>query len=140
LTGFPGVEEMASPQNTVVRMQTSAGIIDIELFDRVGPALEGGGNATAAPITVANFLRYLREGHYDSTFFHRLQHNNDGSGFVLQGGGYTFDEASTARAKAITQHAAIENEFDAGRSNKERTIAMAKLGSNPDSATNQFFF
>jgi cyclophilin family peptidyl-prolyl cis-trans isomerase len=134
-TNFPDVGEMASPQNTVVRMQTTAGIIDIELFDRAGPALSGGGNATAAPITTANFLRYIRDGAYDKTFFHRLAEN-----FVLQGGGYTFNESATAKAVALTQYENIQNEFDPGRSNVERTIAMAKLGGNPNSATNQFFF
>jgi cyclophilin family peptidyl-prolyl cis-trans isomerase len=135
LANFPDIGEMASPQNTVVRMQTSAGIIDIELYDRMGPALTGGGTATAAPVTTANFLNYIRSGAYDRTFFHRLAED-----FVLQGGGFRFDNAANPRAVEVPKNAAIQNEFDPGRSNIERTISMAKLSGNPNSATNQFFF
>jgi cyclophilin family peptidyl-prolyl cis-trans isomerase len=128
LANLPDVADMESAQNTVVRMRTSAGTIDIELYDQAGPD-----GASAAPITTANFLNYIRSGRYEDTFFHRLI-----SGFVLQGGGFRFTPPATSTA--ITTDPTIQNEFDPGRSNIERTIAMAKLGNDPNSATSQFFF
>ncbi|MFN4243956.1 MAG: peptidylprolyl isomerase [Tepidisphaerales bacterium] len=113
---------------TVVRLATSFGgtaaNIDIELFDQ------------ATPVTVANFLNYVNSGRYDGTFFHRSV-----PGFVVQGGGYYFPSGS-----AVQKDAAIQNEFagsprDAlNRVNTRGTVAMAKLGGNPNSATSEFFF
>lgn len=138
LTAFPDISTLASPNNTVVRMQTSMGNIDIELFDRAGP---DGLSSSAAPITTANFLRYVAAGHYDGTFFHRLALQQNNERFVLQGGGYKFSEASAPnRAVAIPSFGTIVNEFSTARSNIERTLSMAKNPSSPDSATNQFFF
>lgn len=131
LLSLPTLDMMANEDNTVVRMQTSAGLIDIELYDHAGPA-----GASAAPITAANFLEYINSGRYDNTFFHRLE-----SGFVLQGGGFTFTDADAPpRSFAIHTDPPIVNEFDAHRSNVEQTLAMAKLGGDPNSATSQFFF
>ncbi len=131
LAGLPDPAAMASPDNTVVRFYTSVGVIDIELYDQQGP-----GSASAAPITTENFLNYVNLGRYDGTFFHRLV--NTPTPFVLQGGGFAFRPPSTSQA--VLTDPPIQNEFDPGRSNIERTIAMAKLGSSPDSATSQFFF
>lgn len=104
---------------TTVRMDTAFGPVDIELFD------------AQAPRTVANFLGYVRRGAYDGMFFHRLM-----KGFVLQGGGFAI---APALGSAIPTEPPVANEFDPGRSNMRATVAMAKLGGNPDSATSQWF-
>ncbi len=91
---------------------------------------------TAAPETVENFLNYVRDGDYDNSFFHRLR-----AGFVLQGGGFTTDSdifTDTSQFTAVPQDSPVVNEF--GRSNLRGTVAMAKIGGDPNSATNQFFF
>lgn len=129
LAHLPTLELMEHSENTVVRMQTTAGIVDIELYNRSGP-----GTAPGAPNTAANFLRYINDGRLDNTFFHRLA-----EGFVLQGGGFTFN-AATSKSVQVPTFPPVVNEFNAGRSNIARTIAMAKLGDQPDSATSQFFF
>jgi peptidyl-prolyl cis-trans isomerase B (cyclophilin B) len=84
-------------------------------------------NAEKAPETVANFLQYCRDGHYDNTIFHRVI-----DGFMIQGGGYApgFEEKET--------RASIKNEAANGLSNKIGTIAMART-SEPHSASAQFF-
>ena len=98
-----------------VLMQTNMGNIIIEL-DRA-----------KAPKSVENFLRYVSEGHYDGTIFHRVIPN-----FMIQGGGYDadFNQKST--------HDPIENEANNGLVNKRGTIAMARTN-DPHSATAQFF-
>ena len=101
----------------IARFTTLTGIVDVELFD----------NQT--PLTVANFLAYANAGDWDNTFFHRLVED-----FVLQGGGFQ----ATSSFPSIPQMAAVQNE--PGISNLFGTIAMAKLGGNPNSATNQWFF
>lgn len=80
-----------------------------------------------APKTVANFLEYVKSGHYDNTIFHRVIDN-----FMIQGGGMTIsmDEKET--------NAPIENEADNGLKNDIGTIAMART-MDPHSATAQFF-
>ncbi|MEM8681155.1 MAG: peptidylprolyl isomerase, partial [Planctomycetota bacterium] len=94
--------------------------------------------------TVANFLNYVNDTDYQNMLFHRLV-----PGFVLQGGGFTVsdpavcgdpcnvNEVDTSRFSEIPADPPVVNEF--GRSNLTGTVAMAKLGGNPDSATNQFF-
>lgn len=107
-----------------------AGSIYIELFD------------AGAPITVANFLNYIDDGagsrRYDGSFIHRRVSN-----FVVQGGGFIYDPNLGAfgqvSAPHITEDAPIQNEFDISRSNVRGTIAMAKLGNDPDSATSEWF-
>jgi peptidyl-prolyl cis-trans isomerase B (cyclophilin B) len=98
-----------------VEMETSAGTLQIELDDE------------RAPLTVQNFLEYVRKGHYDGTIFHRVI-----KGFMLQGGG--FDAEMRQKATA----AAIQNEANNGLKNKRYTLAMART-SAPHSATSQFF-
>lgn len=128
---MPTLADMQNPANTVVRIQTNQGTIDIELYDKGGP-----NGASAAPLTTANFLHYLNSGLYDQTFFHRLE-----ATFVLQGGGFTFtDRNSPPRADAVPTFASVQNEFDAGRSNIERTLGLAKVGNQPNSGTDQFYF
>jgi len=98
-----------------VKLQTSMGDIIIEL------------NEEAAPVTVKNFLRYIEEGFYDGTIFHRVIPS-----FMVQGGGFTAD------MKQKKPHEPIINEASNGLKNNKGTIAMARTN-NPDSATSQFF-
>jgi peptidyl-prolyl cis-trans isomerase B (cyclophilin B) len=98
-----------------VDMETSAGTMRIELDDE------------HAPLSVRNFLQYVRKGHYDGTVFHRVI-----KGFMLQGGG--FDAQMNQKPTA----AAIQNEANNGLRNKRYTLAMART-SAPHSATAQFF-
>lgn len=99
----------------MILMSTSLGDIKLELF------------ADKAPITVENFLRYVNEGFYDGTIFHRVIGD-----FMVQGGGFT-PEMSQKKG-----HAPIKNEADNGLSNEPYTIAMART-SDINSATSQFF-
>jgi cyclophilin family peptidyl-prolyl cis-trans isomerase len=80
-----------------------------------------------APNTVANFLAYVKEGHYDGAIFHRVINN-----FMIQGGGFNRDYSR------LPTHAPIQNEADKGLSNERGTIAMART-SDPHSATDQFY-
>lgn len=129
-TPLPTVAEMSNPSNTVVRFETSLGTIDFELFD------------SQAPITVANFLKYVRDGDYDQTFFHRVAKQSGNQPFVIQGGGFRlkknpeFDDPLPFRS--IPTDPPIQNEFN--QSNLQRTIAMARVGQQVNSATSQFFF
>lgn len=110
---------------TVVRFSNNVGAdIYAELFDAAGP-----GRTRTTPLTAANFLAYLDAGRYTNTIMHRSV-----PGFVVQGGGFT-DKSLSA---AIPQFPAVTNE--PGNTNIRGTIAMAKLGGDPNSATNQFFF
>lgn len=123
-----GTFDDADMTNTRVRFDTSAGPVNVELFDR------------QAPKTVTNFLNYVGDGDYADSIFHRSAKLTGGTPFVLQGGGFTFEAGTTPTIAAVPQDPAVQNEFDATRSNLRGTIAMAKLGGQPDSATNQFFF
>ena len=98
-----------------VRLETNFGAIILEL------------DGEKAPKTVENFLRYVREGFYDGTVFHRVI-----KGFMIQGGGLT----SAMQRKPTGD--AIKNEADNGLKNLRGTIAMART-SEPHSATSQFF-
>ncbi|MCA9278327.1 MAG: peptidylprolyl isomerase [Phycisphaeraceae bacterium] len=127
---FPNISDLANPLNSVVRMYTDFGVIDIEMYDVSGPS--GG---SAAPNTVANFVQnYVNEGNFERSFFHRIV-----GGFVLQGGGFIFDN-DAGGLSAVPTASPVVNEFNADRSNIARTIAMAKIGGDPNSATSQFFF
>lgn len=99
----------------MVKLSTNFGDIIIEL------------NAEKAPITVANFLKYVENGFYNGLIFHRVI--ND---FMIQGGGFD------ANMKQKPTEAEIKNEADNGLSNDKYTIAMART-SIPDSASSQFF-
>ena len=103
-----------NPFPTVVFV-TSEGNLTVEL------------NREAAPITVANFLRYVAKAQYNNTIFHRLV-----PGFVIQGGGY--DEALELRETGKT----VPNESGNNLANLRGTIAMART-SDPHSANTQFF-
>lgn len=88
-----------------------------------------------APLTVANFLNYVKKQAYDNSFIHRTVRTTGLS--IIQGGGYKWD-TSTSKAVEIAQDAPVQNEFNL--SNTRGTIAMAKLGDDPNSATNEWFF
>ena len=105
---------------TMVRVQTPLGPVDIQLYD------------SAAPATVQNFLGYVNRGAYDGSFFHRSV-----PGFVVQGGGYTWN--TDAGPLKIPAGPPVVNEFSATRSNLRGTVAMAKLGGDPNSATTEWF-
>ena len=90
--------------------------------------------SSGAPLTVANFERYVKENKYTDVLLHRLV-----AGFVLQGGGFQWPD-NQASPSTIESFPAVANEFSSERSNKRGTIAMAKVGNDPDSATNQWFF
>lgn len=98
-----------------VRLSTSAGDIVVQL------------DAAKAPKTVANFVQYVKAGHYDGTIFHRVIEN-----FMIQGGGMTPDmHEKPTRAPIVL-------EARNGLSNVRGTVAMARTNI-PDSATAQFF-
>lgn len=107
-----GPASAAAPR---VHMLTSEGEIVLEL------------SPDKAPKTVENFLRYVREGFYDGTIFHRVI-----DGFMIQGGGFT------PEFRRKETHAPIENEANNGLSNTVGTIAMARTR-DPQSATAQFY-
>ena len=102
---------------TTVRVDTPLGSFDVELFDE------------EAPKTVENFLNYVRDGDFENTFFHRSI-----PGFVLQGGGFAFIDGAVEN---VPTDPPVENEFN--QSNLGGTLAMAKVGGDPDSATSQWF-
>ncbi|MGF7190781.1 peptidyl-prolyl cis-trans isomerase A (cyclophilin A) [Robbsia andropogonis] len=107
-----------SPSGTVhphVLLHTSDGDIQLELFPE------------NAPKTVANFLGYVKEGHYNGLIFHRVI-----PGFMIQGGGYD------VKMKERATHAPIPLEARGGLHNQVGTVAMART-SDPNSATSQFF-
>ncbi len=103
-------------ENPVVVIKTNMGDIYMELYP------------DKAPLTVKNFLTYVKEGFYNGTIFHRVV-----KGFVIQGGGFDKD----LNYKKPT-HSPIKNESNNGLSNVRGTIAMART-SDPHSATTQFF-
>ena len=98
-----------------VTMETSMGTITLELDD------------AKTPETVANFVRYAKDGHYDGTIFHRVI-----DGFMIQGGGFTKDMNQKETREPI------RNEAMNGLKNLRGTIAMART-MVVDSATSQFF-
>jgi peptidyl-prolyl cis-trans isomerase A (cyclophilin A) len=98
-----------------VSMRTNHGDILLELYP------------DKAPTTVANFLQYVRDGHYNGTIFHRVI-----DGFMIQGGGYTVD------LQLKPTRASIPNEANNGVSNQRGTITMART-TEPHSAQAQFF-
>ncbi len=101
---------------TQVKLSTNHGDIVIEL------------NAEKAPITVANFIEYVKAGHYENTVFHRVIGN-----FMVQGGGF---EPGMKEKK--DKRPSIQNEADNGLPNEKYTVAMART-MEPHSASAQFF-
>ncbi|MEM1166736.1 MAG: FKBP-type peptidyl-prolyl cis-trans isomerase [Planctomycetota bacterium] len=108
----PAVE----PERPVVAVETSAGLLLIEL------------HPDAAPTTVENFLGYVERDLYDGTIFHRVVKD-----YVVQGGGYEPDMTPRPTTEPII------NEWPTGLGNRRGHVAMARTGGNVDSATNQFY-
>lgn len=108
------------------KTQTQGGIIMVKLETNKGDILLSL-DSEKAPETTANFIRYVRDGHYDGTIFHRVI-----DGFMIQGGG--FDREMNQKETRTP----IKNEADNGLKNSAYTIAMART-SDPHSATAQFF-
>ena len=110
------------------------GVTEVLLFDQAG---EG------TPLTVENFTNYVEDGDYENSIIHRSVED-----FVIQGGGFIVEGVAEALAANDPPSAVsdvptddpIPNEFSPERSNVQGTIAMAKLGNDPDSATSQWFF
>lgn len=112
--------------NTLLQVKTSDGTILMELLDQ------------AAPLTVNNFLAYVDADKYNGTIWHRSV-----TDFVVQGGGYvptTDTDGKVTGFNHITTNPPVVNEYSPLRSNIRSTVAMAKVGGNPDSATSEFFF
>ena len=105
----------AAAANPQVELRTSLGAIVIELFP------------DKAPLTVENFLQYVKDRHYDGTLFHRVI-----PGFMIQGGGHGADFKEKPARKPVRNEAANELRNEAG------TVAMARTA-EPHSATAQFF-
>jgi len=111
-----GTEATEAPvEGRVVELKTNLGSITIELYPE------------KAPETVKNFVRYVHDGFYNGTIFHRVIDN-----FMIQGGG--FDASLNKKAT----RSPIANEADNGLKNERGTVAMART-SDPNSATAQFF-
>ena len=98
-----------------VELHTNHGLIRVELDE------------AKAPVTVENFLSYVRKGHYDGTIFHRVI-----KGFMIQGGGFEVG------MKQKSTDAPIQNEANNGLTNEHYTLAMARTNA-PHSASAQFF-
>ena len=140
-TALPTLAMLENANDAVIRLETSLGDVDVELF------------SSQAPITTANFLNYVNSGRYDNTFFHRSaqqepsgtnvaagQARPTGTPFALQGGGFSLDatDSGTQRLTQITNDNPIVLERT-GRLNTLGTISMART-SSPNTATGQFFF
>ncbi len=118
---------MAQGSNPRVSLQTNYGAITLEL------------DQAKAPVTVANFLKYVDSGHYNKTVFHRVIGPGPRfpKGFMIQGGGFSVGVGNNPPTEKDT-NAPIKNEADNGLANEPGTIAMART-SDPNSATAQFF-
>jgi peptidyl-prolyl cis-trans isomerase A (cyclophilin A) len=116
-TTKPATPTPAAPaaDNPTVVVHTSQGDITLQLF------------ADKSPKSVANFLRYVHEGFYAGTVFHRVI-----PGYLIQGGLYTKD------LQPRRTHSPVQSEADNGLSNLRGTVAVAR-GADPNSGTSQFF-
>ena len=99
----------------MIRFETTLGDFTVELFEK------------EAPLSVANFLRYIEDEFFDGTIFHRIV-----PGFVIQGGGFTEDMTQKRTQPPV------KNEADNGLKNERGTLSMARTN-DINSATSQFF-
>jgi peptidyl-prolyl cis-trans isomerase A (cyclophilin A) len=99
----------------MIRFETTLGDFTVEFYEK------------EAPLSVANFLRYVDDGFFDSTIFHRIV-----PGFVIQGGGFTEDMTQKKT------HPTVKNEADNGLKNSRGSLSMARTN-DINSATSQFF-
>jgi cyclophilin family peptidyl-prolyl cis-trans isomerase len=115
----------------LIRFRTVLGDMDVQLF------------SNDKPVTVSNFLKYVKSGRYDNMFLHRCVTN-----FVVQGGGYTVKYTNSPEGISgsglyyVTTYGNITNEYNVGRtfSNVYGTLAMAKVAGDPNSASSHWFF
>jgi peptidyl-prolyl cis-trans isomerase A (cyclophilin A) len=105
---------------TIARFQTTLGTINVRLYD------------SATPLSVNNFKNYANANRWDGTVIHRSV-----PGFIVQGGGFSLSPDVFHPTNVVT-YPAVQNEF--GISNLRGTVAYAKLGGDPNSATSQWFF
>ena len=130
LKGFGASAAVGTVVELSTNNQRGDSTIYLEMFNKKGSA------GTVTKKTVKNFLKYAKKGLYDNSIFHRSV-----PGFVLQGGGFTAPVRSAEEGGSIDPidtFKAIKNE--PGNLNSRGTLAMAKLGGDPDSATSQWFF
>lgn len=113
---------------TIVKFTTDLGEINVLMYDQSNP-----GVTRSTPLTVANFIRYVDAGRYQQTVFHRSVSN-----FVIQGGGFSRPDTDGVAPIQVIPFESVLNE--PGNTNVRGTIAMAKLGGDPNSATSQWFF
>ncbi|HEV7613788.1 MAG TPA: peptidylprolyl isomerase [Steroidobacteraceae bacterium] len=99
----------------MIRFETTLGDFTVELFEK------------EAPLSAANFLRYVQDKFFDGTIFHRIV-----PGFVIQGGGFTEDMTQKSTQPPV------KNEADNGLKNSRGTLSMARTN-DINSATSQFF-
>jgi cyclophilin family peptidyl-prolyl cis-trans isomerase len=125
--GLAALPVWSASADTLAFFRTPLGILDVQLFDQ------------DKPVTVRNFMRYVNEGVYSNMFFHRYVPQ-----FVMQGGGFfvTNRTGSSPELVPVQTFGQITNEYNVGRkiSNTLGTLAMAKLGGDPNSASSQWFF
>lgn len=115
LTGTTSAQTVSEAKPVKIVMETSKGTIELEL------------DAAKAPVTVANFVKYVKKGFYDGLIFHRVI-----ADFMIQGGGFTPD------MQQKEPDGTIENEAKNGLKNVRGAIAMARTR-DPHSASCQFF-
>jgi len=115
LTGTTPAQTVSDAKPVKIVMETSKGTIELEL------------DAAKAPVTVANFVSYVKKGFYDGLIFHRVIPD-----FMVQGGGFTADMQQKEPSDRI------QNEAKNGLKNVKGSIAMART-SDPHSASSQFF-
>ena len=115
LTGSTPAQTVSDAKPVKIVMETSKGTIELEL------------DAAKAPISVANFVSYVKKGFYDGLIFHRVIPD-----FMVQGGGFTPD------MQQKEPDAKIQNEAKNGLKNVKGTLAMARTP-DPHSASSQFF-
>lgn len=129
---FPDISELIDPRNTVVRFEFNVGAMDVEFFDVAGP-----NGSPPAINTVNHILAQIREGLHDESFVHRFAIDPTFNvNFVVQGGGFKFTDVGGLTE--ITTDT-VDNEFHAGRSNLQWTMALAQRGGDPNSGTSQWF-
>lgn len=147
LIGLAGryVNDISAITGSLVKFNFgSLGTVYLELFDQL-PAAADPNRQRVVTDTVNNFLAYIAAGRYNDTIIHRSVSN-----FVLQGGGYRVPDFNNIQPDEIAEFDPIDNEagpengsgtvINAENLNRRGTIAMAQLGTDQNSATNQWFF